>query len=306
MKQRARSFGETTLLVLAVSLAAFLLMRAMPGDAAEAILFSRGIAPTPELVEAARREVGLDQPLAMQFLEWVWRLLHGDLGVSHRSGAPIMATLLEKLPVSLTIGFGGLILGAALAFALALATVARTAGFERGTRFLAVAVQAVPAFALGLGVIWLFGVELKWIRPFTGGWLERIVLPMLLVATYTCGALVRVLRLEMMRAMEAPFARAARAKGLSDGQLVWSHASPFGLVALSSALRSEAAWVIGGTATAEVLFGAPGVSAWVVEAVGMRDYGVVQAYVLTVILWMLIVHAALDAASRRLDPRRAV
>lgn len=306
MRRRARRLAETAATWFAVVLCAFLVTRALPGDAAEALLLSQGIAPTPELAADLARQAGFDRPLLDQFVAFIARLAVGDLGVSLKTGLPVLPTLMEKLPVSLAIGLGGLVLGAAIAFALALAGAVRGAdGADRATRLLALIVQAVPGFAAGLAIIWLFGVELRWIRPFTGGAFERIVLPILLVAIYVAGALTRPLAAEMRRALAAPFSVAVRAKGVSARGLAWRHAAPFGALALVSALRAEASWVIGGTAAAEVLFGAPGVSAWVVDAVSIRDLAVVQAYVLVIAVWMLAVHGMLDVIARRIDPRRA-
>ncbi len=301
-----RRLALALLVITLTALVAFAVVRAMPGDPAEAALFQQGMTPTPEALAAFRAEQGLDQPFAVQFVRWLVRLLCGDWGLSARNGEAVLPGLIARLPVSLTIGAGGLALGATAAYGLALAAAAGLPMADGFSRALALITQALPAFVLGLLILYLFGVELRWLRPFTGGPVERIVLPTLVVALYTTGRLSRFVVARLRAAMESPWFITAKAKGCTHFAAVRSHAGGFGLIALVAALRPEAAWMIGGTAVAEVLFGAPGVSAWVVESVSSRDYVVLQGYILTVSLMMMLVHALASLALRRLDPRLAV
>ncbi|MBM3645983.1 MAG: ABC transporter permease [Alphaproteobacteria bacterium] len=299
-----RHAALSAVLLTALALVSFALPRALPGHPAETILFRLGVVPTPEAVRAFTEQAGLDRPLIAQFVAWIGRLAAGDWGQSLRGGEQVAAGLLERLPASLAIGAGGLALGAAMALALGFAAAAGNRPAESVSRGLAFFAQAVPAFVAGLAAIHVFGVELRWIRPFGGGPLERVLLPTALVALYSAGALARLVALETRRAMAMPFFVAARAKGLSLGAAVRGHAGPFGAIALLAALRVEAAWVVGGTAVVEVLFATPGISAWMVDAIGDRDWPVLQAYLLLVGLWLIAVEALSSMALTRLDPRR--
>jgi ABC-type dipeptide/oligopeptide/nickel transport system permease component len=299
----ARLVGALVFL-LAASVAAFTVVRAMPGDAAETVLVAQGVVPSPEQVAALRAAHGLDAPVWRQFVLWLARLAEGDLGTSLRSGEPVLQGLLARLPVSLTIGLGGLMIGTALAYILGLAAAGGVRGAESASRTLALLAQAVPAFCLAVVVIWIFGVEFRWIRPFTGGVVERVILPLAIVALYAAGGLVRVASHAAATAAAAPWFRAVLAKGLSPRRALRRHTGPFEILALLAALRAEAAWVIGGTAVLEVVFASPGVSAWVVESIAQRDYPVLQAYILTVAVWMMLVRLVVDQLSSWLDPRR--
>jgi peptide/nickel transport system permease protein len=299
-----RLLGPLGTLVLA-ALAAFVIVRAMPGDVAELVLFAQGVVPTQELAAGVRASHGLDAPAWRQFVAWGARAMTGDLGVSYRNGEPVLAGLLARLPTSLAIGCGGLALGAALGVALGIASAGMSRAADRIGRGLALLAQAVPAFCLAIVVIWIFGVELRWIRPFTGGPLERVLLPTLLVALYAAGRLSRIVRKEVLAATQAPWFRAARAKGATRARALVVHAGPFALLAALAVLRVESAWVIGGTAVLEVVFGSPGISAWVVESISGRDYAVLQGYILAVVAWMLLVRAVIAALVARLDPRRS-
>lgn len=287
------------------ALAAFAVVRAMPGDVAELVLFAQGVVPTQELAAGVRAAHGLDAPAWRQFVAWCARVMAGDLGVSYRNGEPVLDGLLARLPVSLAIGCGGLALGTALGLLLGIASAGLSPAADRIGRGLALLAQAVPAFCLSIAVIWIFGVELHWIRPFTGGPLERVLLPALIVALYATGRLSRIVRKEVLAATQTPWFRAARAKGASRARALIVHAGPFALLAALAVLRVESAWAIGGTAVLEVIFGSPGISAWVVESIAGRDYAVLQGYILTVVAWMLLVRAAIGALGARLDPRRS-
>lgn len=304
MLNAASRLGGGLVFLLAATLAAFAVVRAMPGDAAETILVAQGLAPSPEQVAALRAAHGLDAPVWRQYAAWLMRVAHGDLGTSLRSGEPVLHGLLVRLPVSLTIGLGGLLIGTVLAYVLGLAAAGRVRGAESASRALALLAQAMPAFCLAVIVIWVFGVELRWVRPFTGGAIERILLPLLVVALYAAGGLVRVASHAVLTAAATPWFRAVLAKGLSLRRALRRHAGPFELLVLLSALRAETAWVIGGTAVVEVVFASPGVSAWVVESIAQRDYPVLQAYILTVAVWMVLVRLVIDQLSAWLDPRR--
>jgi peptide/nickel transport system permease protein len=300
----AHTLTTTLMTPLALALAAFAVVRALPGEPAAAALFLSGAVATPEAVAQLRAEHGLDAGLVHQFLTWVGGILSGDWGRSIRTGEPVLAGFLARLPVSLAIGGGGLAVGAALGYMLALVAAAGSRLAEGTTRALALVVEALPAFVAGVVILYVFGVELRWLKPFTGGPVERVLLPAIIVALYTLGTLARLVTLRLRDAMALPFFLTARAKGLSTFAAVRRHAGGFGLIALVAALKVEAAWVVGGTAVTEVLFGAPGVSAWLVESIGHRDYAVLQGYILVVAVWLLVVHAVADIALGRIDPRR--
>jgi peptide/nickel transport system permease protein len=295
--------AEAALVILALALAAFGVVRALPGEPAAATLFLSGAVATPEAIAHLRAEHGLDDAVWRQFLAWGAGILTGDWGRSLRTGEPVLAGLLVRLPVSLAIGGGGLALGAVAGYTLAIAAAAGSRLAEMTSRTLALVAEALPAFVAGIVLLYVFGVELRWLKPFTGGPVERVALPAVIVGLYSCGTLSRLVTLRLRAAMAEPFFLTARAKGCSTFQAVSGHAGGFGRIALFAALRVEAAWVVGGTAVTEVLFGAPGVSAWVVESILNRDYAVLQGYILLVAIWMALVQALADLALSRAEPR---
>jgi peptide/nickel transport system permease protein len=300
----ATEVGLALAALWAASVLAFLVLKAMPADPVLLVLIDRNVPPTPEAVAELRAAWGLDRSLAGQYAAWLGRFLTGDWGVSFRTDRPVLTEFAERLPLSLAIGFGGLALAAVTAVGLGLAAAERPGGAaDRATRLLAVLGQSVPAFWTALLMIRLFGVELRVLRPFLGGDVERLVLPVLLVALYSAGSLARVMRRELLAAAATPWFRTAMAKGLTRGQALRRHALRPALGGLLAALVPECGWAVGGTAVAEVVFAVPGISAYLVESVAARDYFALQGYVVSVAAWMMAVHLAAAALRRAIDPR---
>ncbi|WP_372426705.1 ABC transporter permease [Salinarimonas chemoclinalis] len=289
---------------LLVTAAAFALVRAMPGDPVEMLLAAGNVAPTPDAVAALRAAFGLDRPLPVQFAAWLGGFLTLDWGVSPVTGRPILADVAVRAPWSAAIGAGGLAAAVAGGFALGFAAAARPGGLaDRASRVLAVSAQALPAFAVGLVLLWLVAVEWRLLAPLTGSVAERLVLPIALVALFSVGAVARVARVAFAEAAGAPYMVTARMKGLSRTRALWRHGRRHAALTVLAAITPEAAWIVGGTAVAEIVFSVPGLSDRVVAAVATRDYALLQAYVALVAFWLLGVHALAALARRRLDPR---
>jgi peptide/nickel transport system permease protein len=289
----------------AVVAAAFLMLRLMPGDPAAILAESTGTGGAG-LVAELRADWGLDRPLAEQFGAFLGGLVTGDAGRSLVDGRPVLADLAARAPRSAAIGVGGLALATAAGFTLGFLAARRPGGlYDSLTRALAVAGQALPAFAVGLVLLWVLAAELRVIRPLTGGPLERIVLPMLLVALFSTGAVARLARAGFAETVAASWYRTALAKGLSPGHALWRHGRRHAGLTVLAGLVPEVAWAVGGTAVAEIVFGTGGLSERVVAAVAARDYPVLQAYAAMVAALMLATRAMAGLLRARLDPRPA-
>lgn len=289
--------------LLAVSALAFLVVAHMPSDPVMIAIRAWNLPPDPATIEALRADWGLDRPLPERYLHWASGFATGDWGRSFRTGEPVLAEFAARLPLSLCLGLGGLALACVMAVPIGFAAALKPQGIaDRLSRMLAVGVQAVPAFWLGLLLIWVLGVQLRVIRPFSGG-LEILIIGCFLIALHSTGVLARVYRRDLISQTVEPYFRTALAKGLSRRQALWRHGHRSALYAMLSAVRSEAGWAIGTTATLEVLFGLPGVSQFLVASISARDYSVLLAYVMVVAIWMIVMNAALGLVMYRLDPR---
>lgn len=284
----------------------FLLLRLMPGDPAIIFLDAGGLGLDGAVLARMRAAWGLDAPLPVQFLEWLSRFVSGDWGISYATGRPVLPEIAGRLPWSVAIGAGGLAVAVIAGFRLGFAAAARPGGAaDRISRLLAVGAQALPAFAVGFVLLWLLAIELRVVRPLSGGVAERLALPILLVALFSIGSFARVTRVAFREIRDRPFFRTALAKGLSGRRALWLHGRRHAALTLLAVLMPEAAWVIGGTAIAEIVFSVPGLSEYVVSAVAARDYAVLQAFIAIVALWLLLLQRLAAAARRVLDPRLA-
>ncbi len=303
MRSAAAIAARAILTLLPISFAAFLIITAIPGDPAVIALRGQNVSPTPELVAGLRAAWGLDDPLVVQYVRWLGRTLTGDWGVSFRTGEPVLREFLARLPLSVGLGVGGLLIAALAAIPMGFAAARRRGGVADGaSRLLSIIVQSVPVFLLGLVLVWLLGVKLRLIVPFATD-LPNLILPLGLIALYAATTLGRVYRRRLIEVEREPFFVTAIAKGLGRTEALARHGHGHALYAMLSALRAEAGWAISGTATVEVLFGLPGISQFLVQSVAYRDYFVVQAYVVVAAVWMLAMNAAIGFALSRLDAR---
>ncbi len=297
---------RAVLLLLGVSIVVFALLRAMPGDPVLIALAEGGMAAEPATVADWRRSLGLSGTWTAQYLDWLAALLRGDWGLSLRTRRPVALELADRIGWSCAIGVGGVALAAILAMPLGRAAALHSGGAVDATsRALAVALQSVPAFALAIGVVTLAAAFPGTLRLYTGGALERIAAPTLLVFLYALSPLVRVVRRAYVDESTRPHLRAAEAKGLSRGDALRRHGGRAALLALLAALPPMATWAVGGTAVVEIVFGIPGISQLVVDSVSARDHAVLQVFVMLVAIAMVAVHAAVDLLRGRLDPRPA-
>lgn len=291
--------------LLAISLASFTVITMMPADPVAIAIRVWNLPATDETVAALRAQWGLDQPLLFRYFHWLTDFVTGDWGRSFRTGEPVLGEFLERLPISLSLGLAGLAFAIVLAIPLGFFAAAYPKGLaDRSSRAFSVFVQAVPGFWLGLVLLWVLGVQLRWIRPFANDW-TAVLLPILLIALHSVAVLARVYRRDLKETVAQPHFRTALAKGLSERQALWKHGHRSALFALLAAVRSEAGWVIGSTATMETLFGLPGISQFLVQSIAARDQLVLQAYVIVIALWMLVMNGGAYLAMRFLDPRIA-
>lgn len=289
--------------LLAISALSFFIIAQMPSDPVMIAIRAWNLPATEETIAAMRLEWGLDLPLPLRYLQWLTNFVTGDWGRSFRTGDAILQEFIHRLPLSLAIGFSGLLLAIVLAIPLGFAAALRPRGLaDRISRGLSIGVQAVPSFWLGLILLWVLGVQLKLIRPFAND-IWSFLLPVMLIALHSLGILARVYRRDLIGTTGQPHYRTALAKGLSRRKALWHHGHRAALYALLAAVRSEAGWAIGSTAALEILFGLPGISQFLVQSMGARDYFVLQAYVMVIAVWMIVVNGSISFSLKSLDPR---
>jgi ABC-type dipeptide/oligopeptide/nickel transport system permease component len=273
----------------------------LTGDPASVLL---PLNTPPDQVQVFRHNMGLDQPIPVQYAAFLGRALHGDFGVSFRHRTAALPLVLERLPVTLRL------MGAALLFAVlvALPLGIVAAAFHRKppdflARFVALFGQSVAAPWLGVMLIFLFAVNLRWLPSSGASQPQSIILPAIVAGAYSAAGLTRLLRSSLLEVMANDYIRTARAKGLTDRLVVWRHGLKNAAIPVVAFLGIQVTFMFGNTVIAEAMFAYPGMSRLAVEAISTRDMPVIQVFVLLAAALVVVVNLMVDVVYAWLDPR---
>ncbi len=273
----------------------------LTGDPASVLL---PLNTPPDQVQVFRHNMGLDQPIPIQYAAFLGRALQGDFGVSFRHRTSALPLVVERLPVTLKL------MGAALLFAVltALPLGVIAAGFHRKppdflARFIALFGQSVAAPWLGVMLIFLFAVNLRWLPSSGASQPQSIILPAIVAGAYSAAGLTRLLRSSLLEVMSNDYIRTARAKGLTDRLVVWRHGLKNAAIPVVAFLGIQVTFMFGNTVIAEAMFAYPGMSRLAVEAISTRDMPVIQVFVLLAAALVVVVNLMVDVVYAWLDPR---
>jgi peptide/nickel transport system permease protein len=292
-----------------VAIVIFLLMRAVPGDPAMAIL---GTDATPAQVEQLRLLMGLDQPLHLQFVEWFGSVLKGDLGVSIISKKPVAQSLMERIPVTVGLTVIATLISLAIAVpAGVLAAVFQNRWPDQVVMGLALLGICIPSFWLGLIFLILFSVNLRWFPltgyvPFSVDFVEavrHVALPALAMGLVQAGVVTRMTRATLLEVLNLDFIRTARAKGLAERVVIFRHALKNAMIPIITVIGFNIGVLLGGTVAIESIFGIPGVGRYILAAIFSRDYPAVQASLLLVTTVFVLINLLVDLTYALFDPR---
>jgi peptide/nickel transport system permease protein len=309
LKYLLRRTAATIPVLLLVSLMSFAVIWLVPGDPAAAFLDSSA---SPEQVTRLRHELGLDQPLPVQMLEWYGRILSGDLGESILLRRSVGTALLERLPVTLSLA--GLALILAVVFGIAagiLAAIRRGTLADQSIMTLALLGLSVPDFWLGLVLIVVFAVGLGWLPsggfvPITQsvtGWLATMAMPAMTLALVQMGFIARMTRSAMLDVLHQDFMRTADAKGLSHRFVILRHGLPNAMMPILTVVGIIAGSLLGGAVVVEQVFSLPGVGRLIIGAIMSRDFPVIQGGLLFLAMIYLVINLAVDLLYAAIDPR---
>lgn len=312
----ARFVGRRLLLsiptLLLAALFVFGLIRLIPGDAAQVML---GEGADPDAIAALHRQMGLDRPLPMQFVAWLGRALHGDLGVSAATGEPVLPLILQRFRVTATLVVSSV--GLATFFAVVAGLVAaRRPGSRTDAAIVGAATlsMGVPSFWLGLMLLLVFGVKLQWL-PVVGyvplsedlrAGLACLVLPVATLAIVESGVLTRMMRTSALEVLQLEYVTHARAKGVAEPVVLARHVLPNAFAPTLTLVGLTLGHLLGGAAVIETVFTLPGLGRLVVDSILARDYPVVQGCLLFTAVIYVVVNLAIDLCYPLLDPRVAM
>ncbi|HVV94075.1 MAG TPA: ABC transporter permease [Hyphomicrobiales bacterium] len=288
------------LVILTVSVVGFSLLR-LSGNLA-AVLAGEGA--TPADIAKVAHEYGLDQPLYLQYVDWVLGLLRGDLGKSLFSGDSVAHLIATRIGVTLTLATFSLVLGLVIAIPLGVVAATRpNSWLDRGALMLAVFGQAIPGFWFGLILIYVFGIMLKWL-PISGAdnWRE-FVLPTIALGVSIMPSIMRLTRAGMIEVLSSDYIRAARAAGLAPLSILFKHALRNAILPVVSVAAVQFGLLLGGSVIIESVFAMNGIGLLAYQAIGNADFPVVQAILIFVSVGYVVLTFLAELINARLDPR---
>ena len=317
--------------VFGILVVCFVLTRALPGDPAA---YFAGDMADEESIEAVRENLGLDKSLPLQFVTYVKDLFQGDLGTALSTGQPVMTELASRLPASLELTLGALVLSFMIAVPLGVLAATRpNTWVDHVCRFLVTAGVSLPTFFTGLALMYVFYYLLGWAPPpmgrldmmflppepvtgfltidaiIAGEWeilgaaLAQLALPIITLALFTLAPIARMTRAAMLQTLGSDFVRTARAAGLSGRRVLITYAFRNALLPVVTTLGMVFSFVLGANVLVEKVFAWPGIGSFAVEALVVSDYAAVQGFVLSMALLFVALNLLIDVLYTLIDPR---
>jgi ABC-type dipeptide/oligopeptide/nickel transport system permease component len=289
--------------LLGVLIVTFLLLYVAPGDPVQAMVGERA---DPETLARLRAELRLDDPLHLQFAHYVGGILRGDLGTSYITRRPILSDLLGRFPATLRLAGAAMLFAAVTGISIGIYGAWRPGTWtDRFATFGAYLGISFPVYWVGLLLILLFAVNLRWLPPSGSGGLIYLVLPAITLGMRSVAFLARMTRAAMQEVLQSDFVRTARAKGLNESRVVLSHGFRNALLPVVTVLGLDFGSYLTGSILTETIFSWPGVGRYVLTAIDKRDLPAIQGSILFLSLVFVVVNLVTDLLYARVDPRVA-
>lgn len=304
-----RRLFQTIPVLFVASILVFLIIYLIPGDPAT---ISLGPNATPDQIAAVRAKMGLDQPLVVQYINWLGRVLRGDLGESFRNKFPVADLIWLKLPATIELTVAAILVAMMIAFPVGmLSAFYRGRWIERLLDLFTGLAYATPTFWIGILLILVFGIQLRWLPasgyvsiiedPVQG--IRCLVMPAFTLGLYSSSVLARFLKSSLLEVLGQDYIRTARAKGLRERSILYSHALKNALIPVVTVLGLQIGVFMGGAVVTEAIFDWPGVGRMLWDAILTRDYTIVQATILMTVSIFVLINLLTDILYGFLDPR---
>jgi peptide/nickel transport system permease protein len=292
-----------------ISVIIFVLLRVVPGNIVD-ILFDAAGYVDPADKANLEKELGLSQPIVMQYLSWIGGLLHGDLGYSYVSEKPALQEILPRIPITAKLAGLALLFSASIGIPLGvLSAVHQGTRLDYALRVVSLSGLSLPSFWLGLLILMASVSLFGWMPIFNPNpqtWGEALAIyciPAMAVGFRSAALTMRITRSSMLEILRQDFIRTARAKGASEASVNYHHALKNAVLPVITVIGIEAAFLIGGLIVTETVFNIPGVARFLVEALRWRDYPIVQNLVMFIAVVVVVVNFTVDMLYAAIDPR---
>lgn len=305
MKQLGQRLLQMLVTVLGVSFLTFCLTYLAPGDPAMMVLEAGDTIVSQELIEKTRHEMGLDQPFLVQYVNWVGGAVHGDMGMSYSAKKPVTEKLAEGFTGTLFLAAVTVVFILLISIPLGIfSAVHQNKLPDYLVRFFSFIGVSMPSFWVGLILLYIFGLKLR-LFPIASSevTLNGVILPAITLAIYQSAKYTRQVRTVILEELHQDYVVGARARGLSESVILWKHVLPNAVLPLITLLGMSIGWLLGGVAVIEMVFSWPGIGNMAVRGIMMRDYPLIEGFVLWISIVYMFVNFLVDVSYTYLDPK---
>ncbi|KAF6655262.1 nickel ABC transporter permease [Paenibacillus polymyxa] len=303
----AKKFLTFMLFFLILSFVSFCLLKLVPGDPVRSILRVDDVAVSNQQIADMRSQLGLDQPLPVQYGKWLVQLLQLDFGQSYLTHRPVLTEFIEKLPYTLLLTGGSLFIMLLIALPLGtLSALYRNRWIDSASRVFALIGSSIPSFWLGLLFIEWFAVKLRILPSMGDGTIFHLLLPSLTLGLAMAAVYVRMIRASLIESSGQDFIKVAQARGISPVRIFFRHMFRHSLVPLITVFSESIGSLLGGTVVIEVLFAYPGLGKWIVDAIAARDYPIIQGYTIFMAVFIICLNILVELSYRWVNPEIAL
>ena len=292
-------------ILLAITFLSYGMMRIAGSDVVEQKMENTGETVSQEIIDAAREELGLDKPFVVQYFTWLGNLLRGDMGTSYVSNKPVFSTFVSKLPATLLLTFVSILLTVVISIPLGIwSAVKQNKATDYVIRTASFIGNSLPNFFVSLLLMYLFAIRLNWFPVISRGVsLQSVALPSLTLAIAMSAKYLRQVRATVLDELSKDYVLGAKARGVKFSTTMMKSVMKASLVTIITLLTLSIGSLLGGTAIVESIFMWDGVGKMAVDAINMRDYPIIQAYVMWMAIIYVLVNLITDLSYRFLDPR---
>ena len=305
MNYALRRFGQLIPILFGITFLSFLLIYLAGSDAVTELYTNRGVEVAQEILDERRAELGLNLPFLTQYVNWRLGMFHGDMGISYVTGEPVLAAFLRKLPATLLLTALSILLTMVIAIpAGILAAVRQDKGTDFILRFCSFIGNAMPNFFVGMLMMQLLGIQLELLPVISSGvGLKSAIMPTLTLAIAMSAKYMRQVRSAVLEELNKDYVQGAMARGISDRVILWKNVMKASMLTIMTLLALSIGSLLGGTAIVESIFMWDGVGKLAVDAINMRDYPLIQAYVMWMAIIYVVVNLVADILYHQFDPR---
>ena len=317
MKKAIERLGESTVaryifrrllalipVMLGVTFITYGLMYISPNDPVKMMLQSSGTAPSEEVVEAMRHQLGLDRPFLVQYFSWLWNFLRGDMGVSYIDGKSVADMLVTAIPNTLKLAVSSVLITALFSVPLGIFTAVRQGKLSDNLiRFLSFIGNSLPNFVVSLLLLYVFALKLGWFPILSNGKAISLVLPTLALAIPMTGKYIRQVRAAVLEQLGKPYVDGGISRGLRTRVILFKDVMRNAMITIVTLMSMSVGSLLGGTAAIEMIFVLPGMGYMVNSAINTRDYPVIQGFVVWMSVIYILINLLTDISYYYMDPR---